>query len=144
MERGSFSNRVCGPGHDCVPGNRQASVRAIQEGLCLSAHKLGGFKQTGIYSFTVWNPGVQNQGVGKTTLSPEVLRWSPPGLSPGFQGWLAILRIPRLAAVSLQPLPPSCCVAIFSPVHVSLFPLLIRTPVTGLGSASIRHDLSLT
>nr|XP_054336511.1 uncharacterized protein LOC129032744 [Pongo pygmaeus] len=92
----------------------------------------------------VWNPEVQNQGMGRTTLPPEVLGWSRPGLAPGFQGWLAILHIPGLAAVSLQPLPPSCCVAIFSPVRVSLFPLLIRTPVTGLGFASIRHDLSLT
>lgn len=144
MEGGAFSNRVCGPGHGCVLGNRRASVRATQEGLRLSVHKLGSFKQTGIYSFTVWNREVQNQGMGRTTLCPEVLGWSRPGLSPGFQGWLAMLHVPGLAAVSLQPLPPSCREAASSPLCVCLFSLLIRTPVTGLGSASTGHDLSLT
>lgn len=143
MEGGAFSNRVCGPGHGCVLGNWQASVRATQEGLCLSVHTLGGFKQSGIYSFTVWNPEVQDQGTGRTTLRPGF--WGGAVLAcllvsrggwpcSTFRGWqpcLCSLCLHRVARPS-------------SPLCVSLFSLLIRTPVTGLGSASTGDDLSLT
>lgn len=79
--------------------NSTSVIRAAE----INYHKLGSFKRTWIYSFTLLEPWVQNRGISRALLPPEYLEETSPCLLQ----FLVAPGVPWLIAASLTSLPLS-------------------------------------